>query len=195
VGLAGPAHVERNLLSGLDDIDVVQHLIAELHDGLRGRAARLHMLTDLSRELGMTGAMLPGGTISYRAWTEARGAFINGYFVAAVLLSQGLMEHLLASELESRLDAVQLPPRTSAKASRRKAKEVGLITDEDERELAKLEGLRNPLTHYRSANDPEHVDQQSMLERSPGRAILERNAVFAVTLAMRMLAKPSFRLP
>jgi hypothetical protein len=186
--------VDRNLLSGFDDVDMAQHLIAELHDDLRGRVARLHMLTDLSRELGMQGAMLPGGTITYRAWTEARSSFINGHFVATVLLSQGLMEHLLASELEMRLDPVLVPPKATGKAIRKLSRDSGVITADEDRELERLASLRNPLTHYRGANDPQHIDQQAMQQRTHSESILERDAVFAVTLALRMLAKPAFRL-
>jgi len=186
--------VNRNLLSGFDDVDMAQHLIAELHDDLRGRVARLHMLTDLSRELGMRGAMLPGGTITYRAWNEARSSFINGHFVATVLLCQGLMEHLLASELEMRLDPVPVPGKATGKTIRKLSRESGVITAEEDQELELLASLRNPLTHYRGANDPEHIDQQAMQQRSASDAILERDAVFAVTLALRMLAKPPFRL-
>lgn len=184
----------KNLLSGFDDVDMAQHLFAELHDDLHGRVARLHMLTDLSRELSMQGAMLPGGTITYRAWTEARSSFINGHFVATVLLCQGLMEHLLASELEMRLDPVPVSGKATGKTIRRLSRESGVITAEEDQELERLASLRNPLTHYRGANDPEHIDQQAMQQRSASDAILERDAVFAVTLALRMLAKPPFRL-
>ena len=100
--------------------------------------------------------MIAGGTIAYRAWTEARGSFIDGRSVATVLLSQGLMEHLLASHLEGRLDPIELPDRVSAKVIRGTAREVGLITIEEERKLEELEGLRNPLTHFRHGNHPEH---------------------------------------
>ena len=186
--------MSRNLLSGLDDIDLAQHLLAEFHDDIRGRIGRLHMLTDLSRSLGIGGAMLPGGTISYCAWTEARQCFISGHFVAAVLLCQGLMENLLASELASRLDPIDLPDRATAKKIRAKSLEAGLITEIEERDLERLESLRNPLTHYRDANDPEHIDQQAMQEYTFSGSLLERNAVFAITTAMQMLAKPSFRL-
>lgn len=186
--------MERNLMSGLDDVDMAQHLLAELHDGLRGRVARLHMLTDQSRDLGMRGAMLPGGSITYRAWTEARSSFVSGHFVATVLLCQGLMEHLLASDLDMRLDPVPVSPKATARESRRLSREEGLITSEEVRELERLESLRNPLTHYRKANDPEHIDQQAMRGRIDTDAILERDAEFAITLTMKMLSKPSFRL-
>lgn len=186
--------MDRNLLSGLDDVDMVQHLVAELHDDIRGRVGRLHLLADLSRDLSIGGALLPGGTISYRAWVEARASFINGHFVATVLLCQGLMENLLASELASRVDPVPLRDKATARETRKRSREVGLISEDEETELERLESLRNPLTHYRQANDPEHIDQQAMLATAHSDVILERNAVFAITLTMRILAKPSFRL-
>lgn len=184
----------RNLLSGLDDLDVAQQFLAELHDDIRGRAGRLHQLADLSRELGLGGAMIPGGTITYRAWTEARASFINGHFVATVLLCQGMMEHLLASDMEMQLDPVSIPPKASAKMIRQRSREVGLITPDEERELELLERMRNPLTHHRKVNDPEHIDQQALQENAHSNDIIERNAVFAITLVMKILAKPSFCL-
>lgn len=184
----------RNLLSGFDDVDLVQHLVAELHDDLRARVARLHMLADMNRELGVKGAMLTGGTISGRAWIEARASFINGHFVATVLLCQGLMENLLASELQARIDSISLPGKATAKAIRRESLKAGLISAAEERDLELLELLRNPLIHYREANDPEHIDQQASTERTHGETILERNAQFAIVLTMQILAKPSFRL-
>lgn len=186
--------MEGNLLSGLDDLDLAQQLIAELHNDLRSRVGRLHMLMDMNRDLGLKGAMISGGTSSYHAWIEARASFINGHFVATVLLCQGLMEHLLASAMALQLDPPSLPNHASARTIRKRSRESGLITEAEERELERLEGLRNPLTHYRDANDPEHIDQQAMAENAYSDAILERNAVFAITLTMRILAKPTFRL-
>lgn len=186
--------MDKNLLSGFDNVDVTKHLLAELHDDLHERVARFHMLADQSRDLALNGAMIPGGTNAYQAWIEARGSFINGHFIATVLLCQGLMEHLLASDLEGRLDPVELPPRATAKTIRAKAKEVGLISDEEEQDLERLEGLRNPLTHYRHANHPEHIDRQSLTEGVQSRKILERNAIYAISLTMRILGKSPFRL-
>ena len=186
--------MDRNLLSGFDDVDLAQHLIAEFHDDMRGRIGRLHMLTYLSWSLGIGGAMLPGGTISYRAWTEARQCFINGLFVATVQLCQALMENLLASEMESRLNPIDLPDKATAKKIRAKSREARFISEDEERDLECLENLRNPLTHYRNTNDPGHIDQRAMQEDVFSDSLLERDAVFAITTAMRMVAKPSFCL-
>lgn len=97
------------------------------------------------------------------------------------------MEHLLASELEMRVDPAPVPAKARGQKIRELSRESGVITAEEERELERLALLRNPLTHLRGANDPRHIDQQAMRQRSSGDTI-------AITLAMKVLAKPAFRL-
>jgi hypothetical protein len=50
-----------DLLSDLHDLDLVRHLLADLHDDLAGKIARLRQLVDLSGTLGSSGTMLSGG--------------------------------------------------------------------------------------------------------------------------------------
>jgi hypothetical protein len=138
--------------------------------------------------------MIPGGTIAYRVWIEARNAFINGQFVALVLLCQGLMEHILASQLEGKADPVMLGNKVGAGTTRNRAASAGIISDDELIELDQLEKLRNPFAHYRNINDPEHVDQQATNERRSSDSIFEKSAVFAITLTIKVLSKPSFRL-
>ena len=88
-----------DLLSDLSDLDLARHLLADMHDGLEGKASRLRFLTDLSGTMGQRGAMIFGGPAAYHDWVEARDCFVHGNFVAAVLLCQGMVERLLAAFL------------------------------------------------------------------------------------------------
>jgi endonuclease/exonuclease/phosphatase (EEP) superfamily protein YafD len=72
---------EPDLLSEINDFDLVRHLLADLHDDLSGKVARFRQLVDLSDALGSSGTMLFGGDITDSAWREARWSFIHGNFV------------------------------------------------------------------------------------------------------------------
>ncbi|HKY80806.1 MAG TPA: hypothetical protein VJM09_04960, partial [Sphingobium sp.] len=88
--------VESDLLSPIDELGFVRLLLADLHDDLTGKIARFRQLTDLSGSLGSSGTMLPGAYTTGAAWREARTSFVQGNFVATVMLCQGLAEHVLA---------------------------------------------------------------------------------------------------
>jgi hypothetical protein len=53
------------------------------------------------------------GTVAALAWGEARSSFVNGNFVATVLLCQSMVEQLLASFLSSGLESDDLPRRVT----------------------------------------------------------------------------------
>ena len=61
-------------------------------------------------------------------------------------------------------------------------------------ELRKLGNLRNPLAHFRTMDDPTHVDRRSMHEKAHYLDILRQDAFFAIALVMRILAKKPFRI-
>lgn len=54
--------------------------------------------------------------------------------------------------------------------------------------------LRNPLSHFRHVDDPGNLDRRLLDARQHGADLIEHDAVFAIGLAVRMLAKPAFRL-
>jgi hypothetical protein len=69
-----------------------------------------------------------------------------------------------------------------------------LIFDEDVRDLEKLMELRNPLSHFRHVDDASNLDRRSIESRKTADELLWRDAIFAIGLAVRMLAKPPFKL-
>lgn len=90
---------QQDLLSDLSDLDLMRHLLADMHDGLDGKITRLRRLADLSGAMGKRGTMIFGGPAAYLAWVEARESYVHGNFVATVLLCQGMVEQLLAAYL------------------------------------------------------------------------------------------------
>jgi hypothetical protein len=61
---------QSDLLSPVSDLNLVRHLLADLHDDLPGKISSFRQLTDLSAALGSHGTMMPGGETTFAAWTE-----------------------------------------------------------------------------------------------------------------------------
>lgn len=183
-----------DLLSDLSDLDFVRHLLAEMHDDLHGKVSRYRMLTDLGRDMGPNGTMIFGGQSAHYAWVEARSSFVHGNFAATVLLCQGLVEHLLAAYLHAGLMIDDIPDRIPFRETLRRCKEKDVITDQDVTHLEKLMDLRNPLSHFRHIHDASNLDRRSIDSDQHALKLMCHDAVFAIGLAVRMLAKPAFRL-
>lgn len=185
---------QSELLSELADIDLVRLLLVELHDDLGGKVGRFHQLMDLSIELGTKRSMLPGGESSFAAWLEARSSFVHGNFIATVMVCQGLAEHLLAAHLATDLEAEDLPARISFRQTLERCVERGVISTVDAQDLRRLMELRNPLSHYRDINDPTNLSRRAVDSMKPAGHHLLSDATFAMSMAIRLLALPSFRL-
>jgi len=139
-----------DLLSPISELGFVRFLLADLHDDLDGKTARFRQLTDLSGALGSSGTMLPGAYTTSAAWREARTSFVQGNFVATVMLCQGLAEHVLAAHLEMLMDDDPLPPKISFVETLRRCRERSVISEEDAADMRRLMALRNPLSHFRT---------------------------------------------
>ena len=142
-----------DLLSPISELGFVRFLLADLHDDLDGKTARFRQLTDLSGALGSSGTMLPGAYTTSAAWREARTSFVQGNFVATVMLCQGLAEHVLAAHLEMLMDDDPLPPKISFVETLRRCRERSVISEEDAADMRRLMALRNPLSHFRTIDD------------------------------------------
>jgi hypothetical protein len=184
---------QEELFSPLSDLQAAQWLIGELHDDLQGRVARFQQVNDLCANLGRTGTMIPG-EVAYSAWLEARSSFVNGNYVATVMLCQGLAEQMLASQLTLSLNAPKLPKKIGFQYTLSRCVEQGVIDPTLAGELKLLMDLRNPLSHFRHVDDPESLSRRSLDSRAPAHATLLRDATFAIGVAVDLLASPEFRL-
>lgn len=187
-------NAQSELLSGVKDVDVLRVLLADLHDGLDGKVARFHQLADLSTALGSMGTMLPGGETVLAAWTEARSSFVHGNYIATVLVCQVLAEHVLAAHLTLGLDGERLPDRVLFTDTLNRCVTRGVIVQQDADDLRRLMNMRNPLTHFRSIDDPSNLSRRVVDTRLPAEAHLLKDATFALSMAVRLLALPVFRL-
>ncbi|NKM89312.1 hypothetical protein GFL54_34915 [Rhizobium laguerreae] len=185
---------QSDLFSPVNDLGLVRFLLADLHDDLPEKIARFRQITDLSSMLGSNGTMLTGGETTYTAWTEARTSFIHGNYVATVMLCQGLAEHILASYLELGNFDENLPDRITFQETMRRSLLRNIITQQDADDLRKLMNLRNPLSHYRNIDDPSNLTRRVLDTRVPAMTHLRADAGFAISMAIRLLALPTFRL-
>jgi hypothetical protein len=178
-------------------------LLADLHDGLEGRVARLRLLMALEFDFGNgQRLLLPGGTPAHTAYIETRHAFVVGNFLSVILLSQCLLENVLAAQVG--LDAVSLEihgctptpqkDRPGFKETIAACRASGLLNDEDARDVIRLADLRNALAHFGTVADPSHLDRRSISERRAAAEICEDDARSAIGVFIRILAKPTFRL-
>jgi hypothetical protein len=178
----------------MSDLDLTRHLLADLHDDLPGKVARSHQLVDLSAALGSSGTMLFGGETTYTLWREARWSFIQGNYTATVMLCQGLAEHILAAYLTAGLLIDDLPNRISFSETLRHCVDREVLSEQDANDLRRLAGLRNPLSHFRSLDDPSNLSRRVLDTMEAAEGHLQRDANYAIGVAIRILAVPAFRL-
>jgi uncharacterized protein (DUF2236 family) len=105
-----------------------------------------------------------------------------------------LIENLLAALLRTGLMMDDLPPRVAFKETLKRCRDRKLITEQDARDLDRLMSLRNPLSHFRTVADAQNLDRRAITARAPSENLIQQDAWFAIGLAIRMLAKPQFRL-
>ncbi len=187
-----PDETQKDLFSDTTDILLVRHLLADLHDDLLGKVQRFRFLSDLGERDGRR-KMLFGGQLTYNAWIEARSSFVNGNYVATVLLCQSLVENLLAAFLHGGL-IDKLPDRVLFDETLKLCLEEKVIDEQDIVELKKLVALRNPLTHFRAVDDERNLDRRSIVTGRYSSDILSGDAWFAISVASRIMGKQAFRL-
>lgn len=58
----------------------------------------------------------------------------------------------------------------------------------------KLISVRNPLSHYRRLDDASNLSRRAVDSRTPAVEHLMNDATFAISVAVRLLVLPGFRL-
>ena len=111
-----------------------------------------------------------------------------------MVLAQGLAEHIQAAELKLGLDADPLPDKVSFPEQLRRCVLKGILDDRDADDLKCLMQMRNPLSHYRSVSDASNLNRRAIDSRLPVHFHLSSDAHFAISMAVRLLALPAFRL-
>jgi hypothetical protein len=184
---------QKDLFSSLGELDVVQHLLADLHDDLSGKVERARQLADICGHMG-AGTMLYGGEITLALWREVRWAFIHGQYVGTIMLSQGLAEQILAAYLDIDINDDRLPRRVAFAETLRRCLDKKVLSSCFASDLQTLMAMRNPLSHFRSMDDPTNLSRRVLDTLEPADAHLRKDATYAMRVAADLLALPTFRL-
>ena len=167
--------------------------------------ARLRLLTALDEDFGGSGVLLPGGHATYLAYTEARAAFVSGAYLSVILLSQALVENLLGAHLVltklsqsihtgAPYERSVVPERPALERVLNQCEALWMLSSEEIKSIRRLRGIRNPLTHYRSIDDPTNIERRAMDGELHPFTIMEGDARFAITTVVRLLSKPDFAI-
>ncbi|PZV34904.1 hypothetical protein [Mesorhizobium kowhaii] len=181
-----------DLFSTPSDVELLQLLLADLHDDLAGRLGRYHYLIDHGRSLGIGGTLLFGGTVAHTALIEARSSFVHGNFAATILLCQSLAENTLAGFLH--VAGEDLPPKVGFHETLRRSSANGFLSSGEVTDLKRLADLRNPLSHFRNVNDPDNLVRRSVTGGELAEDVLAHDAHFAIATAIRLMSKAPFRV-
>jgi hypothetical protein len=183
---------QTELFSDWDALVLARSLIRDLHDDLPRRVSRFRYIADISASMGEGGTLIFGGHAASNAYLEARSSFVNGNFIATILLCQSLIENLLAAYLHATSEA--LPAKVKFVHTLQRCKSKGFVNDEDEGAIKRLIELRNPLMHFRDVNDADNLMRRSMNSDIAADELLERDAHFAIGVAIKILSKEPFKI-
>jgi hypothetical protein len=136
--------------------------------------------------------LLPGGgNETFHLYEDLRGCFINGQFVASVILSASIVEHLLVLELGFTDFAYPESQPTLGQAIR-DAENAGIVRDAVS-DLQWLNDTRNGYVHFRDGRTDdsptrERMEEMELGEFNPNR-IGEEDARRAIGIAIDQQAR------
>ena len=170
------------------DAEYLEWLVAEDEASREARLERLRWLVETFGE--PRHLLFRGGPISYRAFEEARLCFLNGQFIATTLLSQVVLEHMLAALFHS-------AERDDLKGSGFKrlvdeAVKERIITSEEHAAFDRIRQRRNPVVHYRDPMNQESIIYRAIREDTTIRQVLEDDAKTALSTIFNLLNRYPF---
>jgi hypothetical protein len=159
--------------------DFRSKLIAALveSDDMRraGRADRIQWLS----EYQIHGGMIQGPMDTLAVLGEARDCFVEGHYIAALLLAVAFIEHTIADELIERDFAEYgISFTNSIKVARERDVFPGDMLSRADR----LREIRNPFAHRKSPTHQHTFPNRFIQSRSHPRTILEQDAKDALAL-------------
>ena len=159
----------------------------------RSREARARRMKFINDELPKGHLILTGGEYTIHALEEAKWCFVNGFYIATVLLSQIVLEYILGGifRLAGRDDLEKA--RFSNILS--EALKEGFISEEEFRSLTKIPKVRNPYSHYRTTVDKESISMRRLEEGKQPEEIFYNDAKMVLSTVFRLLKRRPFFYP
>jgi len=100
-----------------------------------------------------------------------------------------LSKNLLAAFLHAGLMIDDLSPRIAFRDTLKCCQDRDLISGYDSGELQRLMSLRNPLSHFRTVADYQHIDRRAIRTGIRFDTLIEQDAKLAIGLAVHMSSK------
>lgn len=164
----------------------------EEEDG-RTRADRVERAAwVLSLGWSENGYLLFGGHGSLAPLDELRQAFINGEYVATILLGQAFLEHTLAGYLDLVGGGSVGSPGLAKILT--EFHDRGWIDDMAFKALDEVRQLRNPYAHYRGFDHPDNLGRRVMTAGEDYTTLIERDARSVVRALMQLLNRHPFAM-
>lgn len=155
------------------------------------RVERMGLLLDL---FGQNGWMqFFGGVVPVQAFDEMRLAYLNGLYVSCVVVSQIVLEHILAGmfSLYGRddLEGAGFQKLTTEGLA------AGFISLEEFEELERLRRLRNPYTHSKPIMHPSCFVRRAAESNTHPAELFKQDAEAALMAVSAMLSRQPFSSP
>lgn len=155
--------------------------------------ARLERLKFLGEQHGgPRDQLITGGMIGYLAFEEACWCFINGHFIACVVLTQMVLEHLLAGifRIIGRDDIAY----TGFARLLREAHAERIISTTEFKKFNLLRERRNPYSHSRRPLASDSIEVRALNANTHYEDIIEKDAREALQMLFGILQRKPFAL-
>jgi hypothetical protein len=130
------------------------------------------------------------GTV--QPWAELRRTFIDGCYLATILVGQSFLENLLAGQLAfARQKSVGRPHLAAVLEA---VRDRGWLTPDEFATLDSLRKMRNPYAHYRHFNDPESLISRATTTETAPETLLEHDARALIEALYHLVNRPPFAL-
>ena len=155
------------------------------------RVERMGLLLDL---FGQGGYMqFFGGVVPAQAFEEMRLAYLNGLYISSVIISQVIIEHLLAGmfKMANRTDF----EGAGFQKLTTEALAAGLISEGEFDGLDRLRKLRNPYTHSKPIMHQTSFIRRSAESDCHPAELFKQDAEVALTIVSGLLSRCPFSFP
>ena len=155
----------------------------------KSRLERLKFLDSIyPRGVSMFGRMEP-----IFIFQEARLTFLNGAFIATILLCQAFIEHWLTSYLSGKIETDELPK--TLQGMLQQCRKEGIIHDYLIEKIESLRVVRNPFTHPKSEDHQFVLSRRIFKMNLPPEEILEEDAKNALSLMHTLYLSKGYLRP
>ena len=155
--------------------------------------SRLERLQFLGQQHGgPRNQLITGGLIGYLAFEEACWCFINGHFIACVVLTQMVLEHLLAGlfRISGRDDIADAGFRRLLE----EAQVERFISSVEFEKFDDLRKRRNPYSHSRKPLADDSIEMRMLKSNALYEEIMEQDAREALQMLFGILQRKPFAL-